>query len=65
MGMVFQIHFAVSNVFLGSEVFLYEVLVLCLIAAVCNWWISDFSRKEKSFLISNRKKDIQHCVYKY
>lgn len=45
MGMVFQIHFGVSNVFLGSEVFLYEVLVLCLIAAVCNWWISDFSRK--------------------
>lgn len=46
-------HFAVSNAFVGSKVLLYEVLLLWLIPGVCNWWNCDFSRKEKSFLISN------------
>lgn len=40
----FQMNFAISNVFLGNEV-LYEVLWLWVIPAVCNGWISDFSRK--------------------
>lgn len=58
----FQMHFAISNVFLGSEV-LYEVLLLWVIPAVCNWWISDFSRKGWSLLISNIKRYVEHSIY--